>query len=178
MCVWAGAALPPVAAADPGQFPDLRGYAAVNAQDYRTYYAYSTTGVQFLAPGGYRCRMSYTTKASYLEAECWGVLLGTSHNAAKVALTADFRPGDFGDVDVAAMEKYQYLDGAGWHEGTVAPEAYKPLPAGKKVTQESWRSGPVAVCAADTAMTACVIEDAKSDQRHGFVLTAPDSWTF
>ena len=40
----------PMAAADPQQFPDLRGYNDINSQDYRTYSAYSTIGPQFLTP--------------------------------------------------------------------------------------------------------------------------------
>jgi hypothetical protein len=38
----------PSAAADPAQFPDLSGYTEVNANDYTTYSAYATTGVQFV----------------------------------------------------------------------------------------------------------------------------------
>lgn len=64
-------AVPP-AAADPQQFPDLSGYTDVNAKDYLTFSAYSTTGVQFVAPGGYRClqTLSPHSKVTYERATC------------------------------------------------------------------------------------------------------------
>lgn len=57
----------PSALADPEQVPDLSGYAVANVTEYATYYNYPTTnGVQFVAPGGYRCRVTYITDKSQI----------------------------------------------------------------------------------------------------------------
>ena len=118
----------PSAAADPPQFPDLSGYTEVNAHDYTTYLAYMTAGVQFVTPGGYRCRMSFTHKAAYESMSCWGTLPGTSHNHVGLSRTvADPSGATFSDVDLASMEKYQSMDATGTHEETVSPDAYKLL---------------------------------------------------
>src|ERR1700743_1860978 len=63
LCVAVSSLATPSAAADPPQFPDLGGYTDVIPGDYLTFSAYSTTGVQFVTPGSYRCRMSYVSKA-------------------------------------------------------------------------------------------------------------------
>ena len=68
------------AAADPQQFPDLSGCTDVNYKLYLTYAAYSTTGAQFVTPGGYRCRISYIFKASASLMQCWGSLPDTANN--------------------------------------------------------------------------------------------------
>jgi hypothetical protein len=50
----------------------------------------------------------------------------------------------FDDVDLAAMEKYQWMDGNGMHEGTVSPDAYELLPPNSKV---AYTDGPHQTCA-------------------------------
>ncbi|MEZ0362218.1 hypothetical protein ACAG26_00735 [Mycobacterium sp. pUA109] len=172
-CVWASAVLPPAAAADPGQFPDLSGYTAVDASKYATYYNYPTSGgVQFVAPAGYRCRITYTLKANYGLTQCWGALPATSANVVTVtrgptALT----PGAFGTADLAEMDKYRTMGKRDVVDATFGPEAYQPLPAGSKV---SWDSS--GTCGVDDTTTACVMGSAP--ERHGFVLSAQGSWTF
>lgn len=72
----------PSAAADPQRFPDLNGYTDVDYKDYSTYSLDSTSGVEFVSPGGYRCRLSCIGKAAASLMQCWGSLPGTSHNFA------------------------------------------------------------------------------------------------
>jgi hypothetical protein len=163
----------PSAAADPQQFPDLGGYTDVNSKDYLTYSAYSITGAQFVTPGGYRCRISYVYKASRSMMECWGSLPGTSHNYVGL----NYPGGDgaqFADKDLAAMEYFQWMDGPGnWHDGTVSPDAYKPVPPHSKLTYQR------ETCGVDQSMTACVLPAYPPDQgQHGFVLSPGGSWTF
>jgi hypothetical protein len=67
-------------AADPQQFPDLSVCTDVNYTDYLTYSAYSTTGAQFVTPGGSRCPIGYIFKASASLMQCWGSLPGTANN--------------------------------------------------------------------------------------------------
>ena len=161
-----------MAAADPQQFPDLSGYNDVNSPDYRTYSAYSTIGAQFPTPGGYRCRMSYVSKASRSLMECWGSLPGTSHNY--VGLNYPGQDGaQFADKDPSSMERFQWMDGPGnWHDGTVRPDAYKSLPPHSKVTYES------ETCGVDQSMTACACGDQPIKASDGFVLSPNGSWTF
>ncbi len=65
------------------------------------------------------------------------------------------------------MEQYQWMDGPGnWHDGTVSPDAYKPLPPHSKVTYSG------ATCGVGESMTACMLTG------HGFVLPSRGSWTF
>ena len=162
----------PTAAADPPGFPDMSGFSEANFKDFQTYSAYSTTGVQFVTPGGYRCRMTYTFKASVRRTECWGSLPGTSHN--HVAVVDSLSKAEFNDVDLAAMESYQYIDGDGWHDGTVSPDAYHSLPSHSKINRDET---PGQMCGVDGAMTACELLtwDGKP---HGFVLRPEGSWTF
>jgi hypothetical protein len=170
---WTASMTVPTAAADPQQFPDLSGYNDVNSQDYRTYSAYSTIGAQFVTPGGYRCRMSYVSKASRSVMDCWGSLPGTSHNY--VGLNYPEQDGaQFADKDPSSMERFQWMDGPGnWHDGTVSPDAYKSLPPHSKVTYER------ETCGVDQSMTACVLPAYPPDQsQHGFVLSPNGSWTF
>jgi hypothetical protein len=156
----------PSAAADPQQFPDLSGYTEVNSNDYLTYSAYSTTGAQFVTPGGYRCRMSYVSKAAASLIQCWGALPGTSHNLVGVSYPPA-AAATLADKDPSAMERYQWMDGPGnWHDGTVSPDAYKPVPPHSKVTYRD------ETCGVDESMTACEFRG------HGFVLSPNGSWTF
>jgi hypothetical protein len=164
----------PAAAGDPGQFPDLNSYTEVNSKDYDTYAAYATSGVQFTTPGGYRCRMTSNVRGGWMAGRCWGSLPGISQNSVSVG---DRAPATFENVDLGAMENYQVLDGAGWHEKTVVPDAYKLLPTGSKVTKQGVVERLSATCAVDLAMTACVIEDFP-ERRHGFVLSPQSSWAF
>ena len=166
----------PSAAADPHQFPDLSGYTDVNYKDYLTYSAYSTTGAQFVTPGGYRCRISYIFKASASLIQCWGSLPGTSHNLVGLSDPGgpDKDGAQFADKDLASMEHYQWMDGPGqWHDGTVSPDAYKPLPPHSKVTYNG------ETCGVDESMTACVLPAHAPDQGQpqGFVLSPNGSWT-
>ena len=156
----------PWAAADPQQFPDLSGYTEANSNDYLTYSAYSTQGVQFVTPGGYRCRLSHISKSAASIIQCWGSLPGTSHNLVGVSYPSG-GGATFADKDMSAMERYQWMDGPGnWHDGTVSPDAYKPLPPHSKVTYSG------ATCGVDESMTACMLAG------HGFVLSSNGSWTF
>lgn len=160
----------PSAAADPQQFPDLGGYTAVNYNDYLTYSAYGTQGVQFVTPGGYRCRLSYIGRASTSMIQCWGSLPGTSHNLVGVSYPSGGE-ATFADKDLSTMERFQWMDGPGnWHDGTVSPDAYKPLPPHSNVSYSG------ATCGVDESMTACALTG--RDQRHGFVLSPNGSWTF
>jgi hypothetical protein len=167
----------PSAAADPQQFPDLSGYTDANYKDYLTYSAYSTTGAQFVTPGGYRCPMSNIFKASTSQIQCWGLLPGTAHNLVGLSYPGgpDKDGAQFADKDLSPTEHYQWLDGPGqWHDGTVSPDAYKPLPAHSKVTYNG------ETCGVDESMTACVLPAHAPDQGqpHGFVLSPNGSWTF
>jgi hypothetical protein len=164
-----------VATADPRTFPDLSGYPTVDAHDYRTYFSYSTSGVQFVTPGGYRCRMSYVSKAARSSIACWGALPATTHNEVGVTYNGGvIAPGAFNDVNLANMESYQLLDSGGWHDGVVSPDAYKPLPAHSKVV---FSEGSSETCAVDASMTACMIPGAAPGELHGFVLSPDGSWT-
>jgi hypothetical protein len=167
----------PVAAADPPQFPDLTGYAAVNDKDYTTFSAYMTAGVQFVAPGGYRCRVAFTHKAASTSMACWGKLPGTPHNYVGLGHTMDSLAATFADVDLGSMEKYQTMDADGMHEGTVSPDAYRPLPPNSKVT---YTDGAPQTCGVNETMTACVVGESPDPNHggHGFVLSPQGSWTF
>jgi hypothetical protein len=162
----------PTAHADPPRFPDLGGFAQVNRKDYATYSAYSTTGVQFGTPAGYRCRMTYTFKASVAGIDCWGSLPGTTHNHVSVVDSRGEAALD--DVDLAVMERYRYIDGTGWHDGVVSPDAYRFLPTHSKVSDDEPSSR---TCGVDGRMTACELPG-WDGERHGFVLTPEGSWTF
>ncbi|OLP00439.1 hypothetical protein BVU76_20580 [Mycolicibacterium porcinum] len=158
----------PVAAADPGQVPDLSGYTAVAVHDFNTYYNYPTTnGAQFVTPGGYRCRITYTGRANppMKQASCWGELPGTSNNMVSVFAAMQLDPATFATVDLAAMEKYtDYKDP---RDRTVDPAAYKLLPAGSKLSYPD-----SATCAVTEVSTVCVMGD------HGFELSPKGSRVF
>jgi hypothetical protein len=158
----------PTATADPG-VPDLGSFAAAEINVFATYYNYpATDGVQFLTPGGYRCRITYTWKSNppLKEADCWGSLPGTSFNFAGVREYLDGE-STLADVDLARMEEYHPPPPHVTPPQTVNPDAYKPLPAGSKLTYP--RS---ATCAVADAMTVCVLGD------HGFVLKPEGSQAF
>ncbi|MCV7235240.1 hypothetical protein [Mycobacterium branderi] len=159
----------PAAMAAPSPVPDLSGYHSVEPKDYTTYYNYPTTnGAQFLTPGGYRCRITYTGRANppFKTAECWGALPATAFNLVVVATSMSANPAQFDNIDLAKMETYN-----GWEDPTkplpISPDAYKPLPAGSKLTYPD--SG---TCAATATTTTCVLGD------HGFVLDPSGSRTF
>lgn len=164
----------PSAAADPNQFPDLSSYAAVNAADYTTYHAYMTTGVQFSAPAGYRCRMSFTHKQNGAHVACWGTLPGTPNNYVGLdyMVGGSLVSSGFSTIDLSRMEEIQPVGGL--PGGTVNPVVYKPLPTHSKVGYAG--DGPLQTCAVDASMTACAITD--QDRRHGFVLSPQGSWLF
>lgn len=171
----------PAAVGDPGQFPDLSSYTTADPHAYATYYNYPTTGgLQFIGPGGYRCRMSFTGKANFMQVSCWGSLPGTSDNSVGVnQVSTRFDPAQFGNGDLAATEHYNQMgDNGKVEERTVSPDAYKPLAAGSKLTQNSWSTGPVATCGVDTTRTACVIDYPSKGERHGFVLSPQGNLTF
>jgi hypothetical protein len=177
ICVAVSAAAMPSASADPQQFPDLSGFVNANAPDYTTYSAYMTAGVQFVTPAGYRCRMSYTTKAARSDMGCWGSLPGTSHNYVGLRyLGGPNSPGaEFSDIDLTSMERYDWMDASGTHEGTISPDSYKALPAHAKVT---YTQATPQTCGVDSSLTACVLTGDAPGQRHGFVLSPQGSWTF
>ncbi|ORB77032.1 hypothetical protein BST46_26805 [Mycobacterium timonense] len=174
LVVVAPTSMPPAAAA-PQQFPDLGSYSSVNADDYTTYHSYMTAGVQFAAPGGYRCRMSFTHKQNGAHMQCWGSLPGTSFNHVGLDyLGGATTDGDaFSDVDLSQIETVP--PGPGVAGGTINPQDYKPLPPHSKVT---YTDGPLQTCAVDSAMTACETTDEEFGQQHGFVLSPAGSWTF
>lgn len=158
----------PVAGADPGQIPDLSGYTAVDIHDYNTYYNYPTTnGAQFVTPGGYRCRITYTGRANppMKQATCWGALPGTSSNAVSVFAAMQLDPATFSTVDLTDMEKY--TDYKEPRDRTVDPADYKLLPAGSKLTYPD-----TGTCAVTEVSTVCVVGD------HGFELSAKGSRVF
>lgn len=158
----------PVAGADPGRIPDLSGYAAVDVDAYNTYYNYPTTnGAQFVTPGGYRCRISYTGRANppMKQASCWGELPGTSSNSVRVFAAMSVEPATFSTVDLAAMEKY--MDYKDPRDRTVDPADYKLLPAGSKLDYPN-----TGTCAVTEVSTVCVVGD------HGFELSAKGSRVF
>jgi hypothetical protein len=163
-----GACVAPRAAADPG-LPDLSGYIPVDVNGYSTYYNYPTTGgAQFVTPGGYRCRITYTGRANpaFKAAMCWGSLPGTSFNYVGVSAAMDAGPAKFSKGDLAELEKYRQPPGDS-APVTISPDAYKPLPAGSKMTFPD-----SATCAVADAMTVCVLGD------HGFVLKPDGSQAF
>ena len=169
----------PAAGADPPpKFPDLSEYTPMSTDQYQTYSAYMTRGLQFVTPDGYRCRMSFTHKQNGAHMNCWGSLPGTPDNLVGLDyLGIPDAPGaTFSDTDLSAMERYESMDGEGnWHDGTVNPADYKPLPAHSKLT---YTDGPLQTCAVDELMTACLLTDQNSGRQHGFVLSPQDSWTF
>jgi hypothetical protein len=164
-----GACAVPIATADPGSLPDLSGYTTAEPDGYSTYYDYPTTGgAQFVTPGGYRCRITYTGRANpaFKAAICWGSLPGTPSNYVGVSAALDAGPAKFSNGDLAELEKYRKPPGDS-APVTVSPDAYKPLPVGSKLTYPG-----SATCAVADAMTVCVLGD------HGFVLKADGSQAF
>jgi hypothetical protein len=164
-----GAFAAPAAAADPGQLPDLSGYTAVDVRDYATYYNYPTTnGAQFVSPGGYRCRITYTGRANppVKAAACWGALPGTPFNSVGVQAEMATNPAEFGNSDLARMEQYRAPPGDS-PPRTFSPESYRPLPAGSKLSYCQ-----SATCAVTDAMTVCELGE------HGFVLDPNGSRAF
>jgi hypothetical protein len=161
------------AMAEPSQTPDLSGYTPMNAKDYATYYNYPTTsGLQFVTPSGYRCRITYTGRANppYKSTSCWGVLPGTSSNFVGVTAGMKVDPAQFGNADLTALETYSPPPSSSTPSispATVSPDAYKPLPAGSKV---GWSDS--GTCAVTDVMTVCVLGD------HGFVLDPHGSRAF
>lgn len=157
----------PSASAEPA--PDLTGYHQEDPKDFGGYYTYPTTnGLQFSTPGGYRCRITYTGRANppYKGVGCWGALPGTSFNSVYVGLGIEARPADFANADLTKFEIYH-----DWQHPTedvqVAPDSYRPLSAGSKVTYPG--SG---TCSATATTTTCVLGD------HGFVLDPSGSRAF
>jgi hypothetical protein len=166
----AATALAPAAAAGPQQFPDLSGYHAVNAEDYRTYATYGIDGVQFATPGGYRCRMDTNFKASRQTMNCWGALPGTAHNhVGLITQSKQTTAATFSDVDLSQMEQYDFGP-AGGPSGVIDPKNYAPLAPQNKVSYAGF------TCGVDPFTTACEADDSSS--RHGFVLSPQGSWTF
>ncbi|MGV0781714.1 hypothetical protein [Mycolicibacterium sp. XJ775] len=158
----------PVAGADPGQIPDLGGYTAVDVHPYNTYYNYPTTnGAQFVTPGGYRCRITYTGRANppMKQATCWGALPGTTSNFVSVFAAMQLDPAKFSTGDLANMEKY--TDYKEPRDRTVDPADYKLLPAGSKLVYPD-----TGTCAVTDVSTVCVIGD------HGFELSKTGSRVF
>ncbi len=167
--VMLGACAVPIATADPDPLPDLSGYTTTEPDPYSTYYDYPTTGgAQFVTPGGYRCRITYTGRANppYKAAMCWGSLPGTPFNYVVVSAALDPGPAQFSSGDLAELEKYRKPPGDS-APVTITPDAYKPFPVGSKVTYPG-----SATCAVADAMTVCVLGD------HGFVLKPDGSQAF
>ena len=155
-----------MAAADP--VPDLSGYIDMDVHDYATYYNYpTTTGLQFVTPGGYRCRITYTGRANppMEQAFCWGALPGTSSNVVSVFAAMSQEPAEFSTVDLAGMEKY--TDYREPRDRTVDPSDYKPLPPGTKLTYSD-----TGTCAVAKDSTVCVVGT------HGFELSSKGSRVF
>lgn len=154
----------PSATADPGQMPDLSSYIAAKVDDYMRYYNYpGWVGVQFLTPGGYRCRLIYNLKPNASIAECWGSLPATSFN---VVTANNYGPTKFDTIDLAKQEEYRAADGS-VTPVPIRPEDYKLLPAGTKITAPD-----LGTCAVTSATTTCEVAD------HGFVLDPQGNQTF
>ncbi|MUL84158.1 MULTISPECIES: hypothetical protein [unclassified Mycolicibacterium] len=146
----------------------MSSYSAVDFHDYNTYYNYpTTTGAQFVTPGGYRCRITYTGRANppMKQAVCWGALPGTSSNAVRVFAAMTLDPATFSTVDLADMEKY--TDYKEPRDRTVDVDDYKPLPAGRKLSYPN-----TGTCAVTEVSTVCVVGD------HGFELSGQGSRVF
>jgi hypothetical protein len=159
----------PTAMADPGPLPDLSGFTPVDPDSYSTYYDYPTTGgAQFVTPGGYRCRITYTGRANpaFKAAMCWGSLPGTPSNYVGMSAALDSGPAQFSNGDLAGLEKYRKPPGDS-APVTISPDAYKPLLVGSKLTYRD-----SATCAVADALTTCVLGE------HGFVLKPDGSQAF
>lgn len=135
---------------------------------FDTYSTYGASGVQFTAPGGYRCRLARNSRGNFSYGQCWGKLPGTSHTSASLSDSGDLT---FGDGDPARNDQYQWIDSKSWHQGTFGPEAYPLLPAGSKIVlrygEPAWQVG---VCAVEVDSTACLVNRTyDAGQR-------PDSW--
>lgn len=155
----------PSVKADPGAMPDLSGYTLVNVGDYPKFYTYpGTGGVQFVTPGGYRCRLTYNMKPNVSMAECWGSLPATSSNY--ISANNYQRPAKFDVVDLAKQEEYRKADGSPTPV-PITPDAYKLLPAGSKITFTN-----AGTCAVAASTTTCEVAG------HGFVLDPQGNQTF
>ncbi|WP_250149958.1 hypothetical protein [Mycolicibacter acidiphilus] len=158
----AALAIAPPAATEP-QFPDLGRFTAVNAAEYGIPipsdgpYPGAQTGVAFGTPSGQNCSIWINVRGMWAAAYCNGPIPGRSQTSVSVGTTA---AGEFRDSA-----------GSGDGQSTL-------LPVGHKI--EFTRRGYVGTCAADTAMTACVVDydPPSSPARHGFVLGPQESWTF
>lgn len=158
------------AAAGPGQFPDLSTFTEADPHPYNVYGNYPyTAGLQFTAPPGYRCRMSFTGKAAVSSIQCWGSLPDAPTNAVRVAFgNGAYRPGAFVGVDPSQMDNHWDMGKEGHTvELTYSPDDYRPLAPGSKLTYHGDE-----VCAVTDVMTACRLGD------HGFVLSPQGSWVF
>jgi hypothetical protein len=159
----------PVSAADP-QFPNLSGYSAVNAEDFETYATYGIKGVQFAAPGGYRCRIGINFRVSRQMADCWGALPGTARNhVGVITQSKQTTAAELSDVNLSLMEQYDFRPAEG-PAGVIDPKDYKPLPPNNKISFGGF------TCGVDPISTACESDDPSS--HHGFFLSPQGSWTF
>ncbi|MGL6234261.1 MAG: hypothetical protein ACRC20_02850 [Segniliparus sp.] len=177
-----GSLAAPNAAAHP-EFPDLDGYAAVDAKSYETYQTYGVRGVQFVTQEGVRCRMPTYSRGPAFWARCWGPLPGVEHgenavSAPDISTGADGQHS-FGatlkEVDLAGFEQVTEPDGSGqFTKRSIDPSAYRLLTPGHKIELGSEQFG--AACAVgDAGMIACV---AHWSGDSGFVLSPDGSWTF
>lgn len=154
-------------------FPDVDRFTEADVREYRTYSSYATTGLQFVTPGGYRCLMWANRRATYSGVRCWGALPQRGFNS----VWAGGGAASFGNADLSRPETtYVYPGGP---TGTVSPDAYKPLPSGMKLVEES--VFPMQ-CVVRDQLTACRAKgfgaEPTQTTTHGFVLSPNGSWTF
>ncbi|MGL6234259.1 MAG: hypothetical protein ACRC20_02840 [Segniliparus sp.] len=177
-----GSVVAPEAGAEP-QFPDLDGFTAVDAEGYRTYSAYMTTGWQFATPGGVLCRIQKNSRAGFASLACWGAFPGVAGGESSIELDKASAPSApvFAKSD---RQGYGYKNLGLPGKDDLIPLAKKDYPVlapGQKIVAAG--AGAATTCAVgDGGLTVCQMEKAASDNedgwRHGFVLSPEGSWTF
>ncbi len=161
-----------IAGATPENFPDLSTYQQVNPENYGGEFSYATAGVRFRTPDGLHCSLSRNMKASSSVASCRGKLPGA--NGATGVMASTFAPTTWQQVDLGKPETYQEMRQEGSREVPLDPSAFKPLPAGSRITYQN-----ISCAVSDAVTTACIIGSAATTfDEHGFVLQPGGSWIF
>lgn len=162
------------------EFPDLDTFTTADANEYRTYSSYATTGLQFVAPAGYRCRMSANRRATSSAVQCWGSLPLRGFNSVWAdanAASSGANSASFGNIDLSIPEATHVYPGG--PTGTVSPDAYRSLPSGMKLIEDSVFPTQ---CVVREQLTACLAQEFGTQpghaEAHGFVLSPEGSWTF
>ncbi|WP_134067222.1 hypothetical protein [Mycobacteroides salmoniphilum] len=168
----------PLAFANP-DFPDLSGYAEVDAANYRADMGYGNVGARFRTPDGLYCTLDQNIRATSGQGVfCRGALPGA--DGATSVGGFDAIPV-WGQYDSSKPETVDHLDEGGvWKKVTIDPVSYHLLPSGSKITFRAWPSMKrYLTCAVDRAgMTACVSYYGQDTDDHGFVLKPEGSLVF